>query len=384
MNRPALVPFADFRQVAALPVAELRRLVDAHEHGHGSAEPVERVWAVWALALASGAGAAAQLGASATTEPAPGVRRHLAIVLAGLGERTTLTALAELDPDAGVRASACRCLARIAPADDDRAWALLVQSLGAGNDLEVRLAVLDGLGSTAPERAWDACRAVLPDPNVEIRGMAIDAIALRCGGTDTARYPRFPAALRAAVFTEPNGALRARLFEYWIEAEGSDALLTALATAPAGLVVEALDVAVARAATPSWDALAPLARQGESLLDWRLIALATAPLGWLLELLLRWHRLPEGSPAWNDGWSTANACVAKFRVMLPALKTGAGTDTERHVAAELADLLDRMHAHACAEYQHWRNSPEYDDGDDHEPGVYGQDLVPELRRLGGR
>ena len=73
MNRPALVPFADFRQVAALPVAELRRLVDAHEHGHGSAEPVERVWAVWALALASGAGAAAQLGASATTEPAGAV-----------------------------------------------------------------------------------------------------------------------------------------------------------------------------------------------------------------------------------------------------------------------------------------------------------------------
>ena len=381
----APVRYADFRQVAALPVTELRRIVDAHAPEHGSAEPVERVWAVWALALASGAGATAQLGASVTTEPAPGVRRHLAIVLAGLGDRATLTALAELDPAPGVRASACRCLARIAPAHDAHAWTLLVRSLAPGNDLEVRLAVLDGIGGTAPGSAWDACRAVLSDPNVEIRGAAVDAVALRCGGAAAARYPRFPPELRAAMFAEPNGGLRARLFEYWVEAEGGDAVATALATAPASLVVEALDVAVARAATPTWDALAPLAQRNDADIDERLIGLATVPLSWLFELLLRFHRLPEGSPAWDDGWPPADACVAKLKVMLPALDAGARIGAERRLAAELADVVERKVAEWQAEYERYRNSPEFDDlYGDFAPQVLGEELVPELRRLAGR
>jgi hypothetical protein len=77
-----------FEQVRELAERDLRALL---EHGR----PEQRVWAIWALALRSTDGVG-DLGQR--NEPDAGVRRTLAVVLAGHGELELLIALARRDP----------------------------------------------------------------------------------------------------------------------------------------------------------------------------------------------------------------------------------------------------------------------------------------------
>jgi hypothetical protein len=86
-----------------------------------SGTPAERVEAAWELAMLLGGEAVAPLRAHVTREPSAGARRHVIVVLAGLGEREAVRALAEHDPDAHVRATACRYVTVTATPDDDEA-----------------------------------------------------------------------------------------------------------------------------------------------------------------------------------------------------------------------------------------------------------------------
>lgn len=91
----------DWRDVASLPEPEQRSLLQA-------ADPVERVWATWALALRLGAHSVPALRGALDAEPTPGLRCQLVVVLAGLGQRDLVRGLATDDPDATVRATACQ------------------------------------------------------------------------------------------------------------------------------------------------------------------------------------------------------------------------------------------------------------------------------------
>lgn len=73
-------------------------------------EPVERVWAIWALALRHAD--ALHVGYVAG-EPNPGVRRHLCVVLAG-ANLDLLVLVARHDLSAEVRTTASGLVARIA------------------------------------------------------------------------------------------------------------------------------------------------------------------------------------------------------------------------------------------------------------------------------
>src|SRR5258706_9012200 len=92
-----------FEDVRSLTDEELRTLLDR-------GRPEERVWAIWALALRSAD--IAELGAR--NEPDPGVRRNLAVVLAGHGQLDLLVALAKRDPAPEVRAAAMQLVTRFA------------------------------------------------------------------------------------------------------------------------------------------------------------------------------------------------------------------------------------------------------------------------------
>jgi len=98
-------------------VARLDSTTQRHLLQHGDA--VERVWAAWALGTALGAQSVPDLLSSLQDSPAPGTRRHLLIVLAGLGERHVLRIFAHDDPDDYVRATACQYLLRIRQHTDD-------------------------------------------------------------------------------------------------------------------------------------------------------------------------------------------------------------------------------------------------------------------------
>lgn len=81
----------------------------------------ERVWAAWRLALREGTAFLQTALALADTDPDAGVRRHMAIVCAGFGGRRLVRNLAEHDRDPAVRDTAIRLMANCADAPDERA-----------------------------------------------------------------------------------------------------------------------------------------------------------------------------------------------------------------------------------------------------------------------
>src|SRR5258706_5245891 len=119
-----------FEDVRELGEPELRELL---EHGR----PEERVWAIWALALRSSDHVATL---ARREEPDAGVRRNLAVLLAGHGELDLLVALARRDPAPEVRAAAMQLVARLA-LDDQLPAALVVQRAGS-DSADVRISIV--------------------------------------------------------------------------------------------------------------------------------------------------------------------------------------------------------------------------------------------------
>lgn len=161
-----------FEDVRGLDDAELRALLDG-------GRPEQRVWAIWALALRSAD--VGELGARA--EPDAGVRRNLAVVLAGHGELELLVALAKRDPAAEVRAAAMQLVARFA-IDGKLPSALVGERVGADGS-EVRMAVLGTMFAGAPQWLIEIGHKLLDDADSDVRYEAFEAL-IRADSTDHA------------------------------------------------------------------------------------------------------------------------------------------------------------------------------------------------------
>ncbi len=153
-----------FEQVRELAERELRELLD---HGR----PEQRVWAIWALALRS-TEAVGELARRA--EPEAGVRRTLAVVLAGHGELDLLIALAHRDPAAEVRAAAMQLVARLAL--DGKLPLALVRERAASDGPEVRIAILGVLFAGAPVWLIELAIGLLEDREPEVQYEAFEAL----------------------------------------------------------------------------------------------------------------------------------------------------------------------------------------------------------------
>jgi hypothetical protein len=161
-----------FEDVRALAEAELRALL---ERGR----PEQRVWALWALALRSAN--VGEMGARA--EPDAGVRRNLAVVLAGHGELDLLVALAKRDPAPEVRAAAMQLVARFAI--DGKLPATLVTDRIDGETSEVRIAVLGTAFAGAPPWLVEIGEKLLEDADSDVRYEAFEAL-VRMGNNERA------------------------------------------------------------------------------------------------------------------------------------------------------------------------------------------------------
>jgi len=165
----AIESFEDVRQLGD---AELRALLDR-------GRPEERVWAIWALALRSAD--VAELGAR--TEPDAGVRRNLAIVLAGHGQLDLLVALAKRDPAPEVRAAAMQLVSRFAI--DNKLPASLVAERVTNDGAEVRIAVLGTVFAGAPPWLIEVSQKLLDDGDSDVRYEAFEAL-VRVGANEHA------------------------------------------------------------------------------------------------------------------------------------------------------------------------------------------------------
>lgn len=157
----------DFRQLTQLDDTALYRLLE-------SSDAVERIWAIWALGLRT-SDEARGLAMRLEGEPEPGVRRALAVVIAGQKRTDLLIALSRHDPDANVRASAAQLLMRFAAAGHVP-WSVVQERFA--DVAEVREAMLAEL---QPPVTPELCAAVL---------------ACLYDGTPSVRLDAFEAAIR--------------------------------------------------------------------------------------------------------------------------------------------------------------------------------------------
>ncbi len=153
------------RELDSMTVVEARRLL-----ADGDAR--ERVLALWALALRSAA--AITMADQLRVEPDPGVRRALAVVLAGNGELDLLVAMSRHDPNVHVRASAVQMVVRFAAAGRVP-WSLVAARLS--DVAEVRAAVISQLDATSPPELQSSVITSLADDDELVRREAFETCA---------------------------------------------------------------------------------------------------------------------------------------------------------------------------------------------------------------
>lgn len=203
-------PADSFEVVRDLPGPDQRRLL--HD-----GDPAERLWAAWALTLRLGRDVVPLLeGADIAS---PGLRAHMVVLLAGLGERDALRTIAAADPNEHVRACAVASLIRIAPSPHDPSTVALAYAALGADVAAVREAVLAECEAGRVDLGDNDVAARLADSSPEVQ-----LAAARCVAERSALTPRLLQALLGFV-------LNRREASRWnsISRSGQTRVLTALA-----------------------------------------------------------------------------------------------------------------------------------------------------------
>lgn len=281
---------SEYAEIAARSDDELRELLV-------SGEPVERIWAMWALGLRRAAAASPALVVAVHGEPTPGVRRHFAVLFAAFGEHPALMELALLDPDEYVRATALQYATVLAASAAERVpWPAILARLEEDPAPPARLAIVEHVPDDAPPPVRAAVLRHLEDPDADVRAAVLDYLARQWqrrhdgGGA-------LPPEVRARAQIEPSRELRRALLGLWLRADGVAPVLRALvATGDEALALEALAIAPEQVPALGWDDVEPLRRSSTPAVQHALFALFEGrldevPLAWLLAHALEHHQL---------------------------------------------------------------------------------------------
>jgi hypothetical protein len=217
----------DWVSVVALPEEAQRALLR-------TGDSAERVWAMWALALRLGANEADELRAILPSEPSAGIRAHLVVVLAGLGEHQLVHTIAVQDPDSFVRAVACQYVIRAAPFGSPGPLEFALQKLRSDVP-RVKQAIIDEAESGRLSLPEATMTALLEDGDVDTRRSALTAVRALPVLSDVIRR-----AVVDRTMTEPDSTLRADSISFCIQAGQHQALVRRASTALCDAAVGAL------------------------------------------------------------------------------------------------------------------------------------------------
>src|SRR5688572_19639875 len=146
----------------------------------------ERVWATWLLAQRDAGMAVDRIGVAFEHEREVGVRRHMLVVLAGLGRRDVVRHTAAHEPAPLLRAEAARYLARLSePSDVDAHEVLGARAIDIAP--HVRAAIADATRADAPRGMVERVVGLLFDPDPDVRAVARDRF-------ERGDFPRAPVA----------------------------------------------------------------------------------------------------------------------------------------------------------------------------------------------
>ncbi|CAB5116090.1 hypothetical protein D3OALGA1CA_2283 [Olavius algarvensis associated proteobacterium Delta 3] len=128
--------YQNYEQVKELNSSVLKTLLS-----NGDAQ--ERVWAAWEIGLRLGREALPNISLQAHNAPDAGTRRHMVVVLAGLGHYSVLSTLAKHDPDESVRGTTTQYLIRITDQNDTEKISLIINILEKDKSPVVMQSILD-------------------------------------------------------------------------------------------------------------------------------------------------------------------------------------------------------------------------------------------------
>jgi hypothetical protein len=335
-------PWRELMEDSAQPSYEaVARLSDDQQRellATGSA--VERLWAAWALGLRAGADAVPDLQLAAASAAVPGLRAHLVIVLAGLGERQLVETFALNDPDALVRAAAGEHLLRTVSTAASPAHEPAVDQLLRDPSADVRLVVLRELLRLLAQRdlplpATGDLERLAHDPEPAVRWLALEMLA-----TLPADEP-VVTTLERRLAVEPEHELRCWLAARVIAAGGARAVLGLVVGDASERDEDLLRTLEDTAQRFTWDELAHLTIIGEPKLDAHLLALLSPvdrrALSWLLACAIRADR---------GLLALAKAAEALLDRLLPHLRSRQLTQREQDQARKLLGLTERRLAEA--------------------------------------
>ncbi|MGE0325055.1 MAG: HEAT repeat domain-containing protein [Polyangiaceae bacterium] len=274
-----------FEEVRQLPEEELRQLLSA-----GSS--IQRVWAAWALGLRQGAQFAPEAGAQLAAEPDPGVRRHLAVILAGAGDRDAVQALAEHDPAEVVRTSALRLRLQMSTgAERARVIEGLISVATSGRSESLRCEVLRILSTIPRELSAKSLEPCLADPVEAVRRASLDVLFLM-------RSEEATLSLIAHSAREPAAHLQREIWLRLCDMGRAPQVIDRLAKAPSTLLA-AMHVWHGAKRKLRWAELAGAAALELGMIDLVLFELIddakTLPLAYLCERALLGLRTTEPS-----------------------------------------------------------------------------------------
>jgi hypothetical protein len=254
---------------------------DQHQlllHGDGP----ERLWAAWALALRVGVDVVPILERADLPAAPSGLRCHVVVVLAGLGQRDLLRVIATDECSSDVRTTAVVYFIRTAPSPTDPdALAFALAALSSDSP-QLREAVL-GEHEAARIRIPEAdLRRRLRDPVPAVR-----RLALTCLTAAQQLSPSATSAVVEALVLESDADLAHALF-LALPAPSMSELIRQLALASADRIGSVLALLIDADVVLEWATLEPLSQLGHSGIERSVVdLLSDAPgepaLLWLAE-----------------------------------------------------------------------------------------------------
>ena len=256
-----LATYGSYDAVRVLDESTLRGLL-------AGGDRAERIWAAWALAAILSRQAAPDILADGDISRSAGNRRHLLVILAGLGERRVIRVMAEGDPNALVRASGCQYLLRTWQPGDTETAEFLKFCLFADPASEVRDEILKSAQLDRLALGLGELVDLANDRSDHVRERAIGLIRDRFGPDEISASGLFK---RLAV--EGRHDLLGALGRMALEAEGPERVLRAAEAQSAEGCMVLLDLLVDAKARFGWAPLNGLASRRDGAIDLRVLRL---------------------------------------------------------------------------------------------------------------